>query len=261
MTGITGRRVCWLALIVLAAGSLLPAQTRLTVAVAADFAAALREIAKQYEKRGGAHVVLVMGASGNLTTQIEQGVPYDLFFSADVGYPERLQNEGLTAAMPKVYAVGKLVLWAPKGSNIDLEKLGGKALLEAPVRKIAIANPQHAPYGRAAVAFLKKAKLYDRVLGKLVMGENVAQAAQFATSGNADAAIVPLALALEPEMKERGRYREIEDGLYPPIRQAAVVLKSSGKRGTAERFLEYVRSAEAAAVLARYGFAQPEAGR
>ncbi len=262
MTGITRRwRGVWLALLAVVAAGQLPAQSRLTVAVAADFGPALREIAAQYEKRGGGQVALVVGSSGNLTTQIEQGAPYDVFFSADVGYPQRLQKEALTTGTPAVYAVGKLVLWAPGRSKIDLQRLGEKALLAARVHKIAIANPEHAPYGRAAMAFLRGAKLYEEVSGKLVMGENVAQAAQFATSGNAEAAILPLALAVQPEMKEKGQFWEIGGDLYPPIRQAAVVLRRSKNRGAASRFLDYVLSGEAAPVLARYGFGRPEAGK
>jgi molybdate transport system substrate-binding protein len=237
------------------------AQRMLTVAAAADLGPALREIASQYEKQSGARISVVIGSSGNLTTQIEHGAPYDLFFSADVGYPERLAGEGLTAGKPAVYAVGKLVLWVPNNSKINLQKMSERALADASVHKIAIANPQHAPYGKAAVAFLEGAKLYEQVKPKLVMGENVAQAAEFAISGNADAAIIPLSLALEPGMKTRGRYREVDSALYPAIRQGAVVLKKSNKPAAAARFLGYVLSAEGERVLARYGFAMPEGRR
>lgn len=137
---------------------------------------------------------------------------------------------------------------------MDAERLQPQALLLGSVHKIAIANPRHAPYGKAAVAFLRKAGLYDRVAGKLVLGEDVAQTAEFVISGNAEVGIIPLSLALAPAMKERGKYREIAADLYPPIRQAGVILKNAGNPSAAAKFLDYVRSAEAAPVLARYGF-------
>ena len=251
-------RCAGLTLIVILAGSSLLAQTKLTVAAAANLGPALREIAANYEKSSGTHIALVFGSSGNLATQIENGAPFDVFLSADEDYPRILETKG--AAAPgslAVYATGKLVLWVTNASGIDVGRLQPQMLLLDSVRKIAIANPQHAPYGKTAVAFLRKAGVYDRVAGKLVLGEDAAQAAEFVRSGNADVGIIPLALALAPAMKERGKYQEIAADLYTPIRQAGVILKNAKSPSAAAKFLAYVRSAEAAPVLARYGFDPP----
>ena len=236
----------------------LQAQSNLTVAAAANLGPALREISANFEKSSGTHVELAFGASGNLAMQIENGAPFDVFFSADMDYPRSLEAKG--AAAPgslAVYATGKLVLWVTNASGIDLDQLQPQMLLLESVHKIAIANPQHAPYGKAAVEFLRKAGLYDRVAAKFVLGEDVAQTAEFVRSGNADVGIISLSLALAPAMKERGKYREIAADLYTPIRQAGVILKHAKNPSAAAKFLAYVRSAEAAAVLARYGFEPP----
>ena len=167
--------------------------SELTVAAAADLSAALKEIGDGYEKKTGVKVKLSFGASGALTQQIQNGGPFDLFFSADMDYPRQLITAGdADGASLYQYAIGKLVLWVPADSPLDLDRGGMNVLLDPMVKKIAIANPQHAPYGRAAVAALKHAGLYDRVADRLVMGENVSQAAQFAESGNAQAGFVAL---------------------------------------------------------------------
>jgi molybdate transport system substrate-binding protein len=239
-------------LAVICASCALQAQGNLTVAAAANLGPALREIAANFEKRDGTHVELVYGASGNLAMQIENGAPFDVFLSADMEYPRSLESKG--AAAPgslAVYATGKLVLWVTTASGIDVGRLQPEMLLLGSV------HPQHAPYGKAAVEFLRKAGLYDRVAGKFVLGEDVAQTAEFVRSGNADVGIISLSLALAPAMKERGKYREIAVDSYTPIRQAGVILKHAKNPSAAAKFLAYVRSAEAAAVLARYGFEPP----
>ncbi len=230
----------------------------LTIAAAADLSPALRELAADYETRTGAHVALVFGSSGNLTTQIEHGAPYDVFFSADTDYPRQLESQGLVVAGSLYrYAIGKLVLFVAKDSTLDVQHLGMQALLDTSVHKIAIANPQHAPYGRAAMAVMKRAGVYPRIAQKLVLGENVSQAAQFVLSGNAQIGIVPLSLALAPGIA--GKYWELPRDLYVPIEQAAVILKRSKNLQAAEGFLQFVKSPEAAVVLRRYGFQIPEA--
>lgn len=232
----------------------------LTVAAAADLGPALRELAAEYEKRTGTHLALVFGSSGNLATQIEHGAPYDVFFSADTDYPRQLEAKGLIApGSLQRYAIGKLVLFASKDSPLDLKGLAMRALIEPSVHKIAIANPQHAPYGRAAVAAIRRADLYLRVGEKLVFGENVFQAAQFVLSGNAQIGMVPLSLAIAPGMADKGKYRELPDGSYPAIEQAVVILKGAKEQAMAQRFLGFVKSPEAAAILRRYGFQLPEA--
>jgi molybdate transport system substrate-binding protein len=249
-------------LAVICANCALQAQSTLTVAAAANLGPALRELAANFEKRSRTHIALVYGSSGNLATQIENGAPYDVFLSADEDYPRRLEAKGATAyGSLAVYATGKLVLWVTNASGIDVGRLQPQMLLLDSVHKIAIANPQHAPYGKAAVEFLRKAGVYDRVAGKLVLGEDAAQATEFVISGNADVGIIPLSLALAPAMKERGKYREIAADLYTPIRQAGVILKHAKNPSAAAKFLAYVRSAEAAAVLSRYGFDPPAEAR
>src|SRR5262249_45363177 len=158
------------------------------------------------------------------------------------------------------YAVGRIVIWTPASTKVDVSSQGMNALLDPGIQKIAIANPAHAPYGRAAVAAMKKAGTYDKVAAKLVYGENISQAAQFAQSGNAQAGIIALSLAISPAMKDSGKTWVIPEDLYPPIEQAAVVIKNSQNGEAAKAFLEFLGSAEGKAVLDKYGFATPEAG-
>jgi molybdenum ABC transporter, periplasmic molybdate-binding protein len=230
----------------------------LTVAAAADLSSALKDIADTYEKQTGVRIKLSFGASGMLTQEIQNGAPFEMFFSADMDYPRQLVSAGLAdPATFYQYAVGKLVLWVPDDSMLDLSGSGMNVLLDPSVRKIAIANPAHAPYGRAAVAALKHAGLYDRVANRLVMGENVSQAAQFVESGNAQAGFVALAHAVAPGMQGKGKYWEIPAEDYPPLAQGVVVLTRSARKQEAVKFLEYVKSDKTAAVLLRYGFAKP----
>ena len=229
----------------------------ITVAAAADLTYALKEIGTNYEKQSGAHVNISFGSSGNLSTQIANGAPFDVFFSADIGYPKKLETDGLTEPNTMYqYAVGRIVLWAPKESKIDVSK-GMISLTSPDVRRIAIANPQHAPYGRAAVSAMTSATVYENLKDKLVFGENVAQAAQFVASGNAQIGIIALSLALSPAMVDKGRYWEIPLNSYPRIEQGAVVVKASKNKDTAKAFLAYVRSPNASAILKRYGFFLP----
>jgi molybdate transport system substrate-binding protein len=235
------------------------AQTKLTVAAAANLQPAVSEIAARFEKQSETHIALVFGSSGNLTTQIEHGAPYDVFLSADMSYPERLASEGLGARESlRRYAVGKLVLWVKKDSHIDLERLGERTLLDPGVHKIAIANPAHAPYGAAAMAYLISANLNDQVSGKLVLGEDVAQAAQFVISGNAQVGMIPLSLALAPKMIEIGRYYSLAQKA-PAVEQGAIVVSKASNKALATRFLEFMKSPDAKAVLQRYGYDVPEA--
>ena len=246
-------------LIIVWAGGALQAQSTLTVAAAANLQPAVNEIAARFEKQGGTHVALVFGASGNLTTQIENGAPYDVFLSADMSYPERLASKGLGVRETlRRYAVGKLVLWVKKDAHIDLGRLGERVLLEPAVRKIAIANPVHAPYGVAAMAYLKSANLRDQVNDKLVLGEDVAQAAQFVISGNAQVGVIPLSLALAPKMVEVGTYYALTKNA-PTVEQGAIVLSKAADKSAAAKFLEFMRSSDAVAILQRYGYDVPEA--
>jgi molybdate transport system substrate-binding protein len=235
------------------------ADREITVAAAADLSAALQEVAANYEKRSGVVVKLSLGASGALTQQIQNGALFDIFFSADMDYPRQLIAGGQAeSATLYRYAVGRLVLWVPQDSQLDVEHKGMDALLDPSVKKIAMANPRHAPYGRAAVAALKHYRLYEKVSGRLVLGENVSQAAQFVESGNAQAGFVALAHALAPAMQGKGRYWIVPAETYPPLDQGLVLTSRSPHRQDAAAFLQYVKSAEVTAVLQRYGFSLPD---
>ncbi len=230
----------------------------IAAAAAADMSAALPELAAAYTHKTGRAVKLSFGASGNLTNQIRNGAPFDVFFSADEQYPRQLVSEGLASQDTLFrYAVGRLVLWVPNDSPLDLPKLGIKALLEPSVKKLAIANPATAPYGRAAEATLRHYGIYDLVFSRLVIGENIAQAAQFVESGNAQAGLLALSHALTPGMKNKGRYWGIPLDAYPTLNQAAVVLSKSKQPEAARQFLDFLRTPEAAALLTGYGFSLP----
>lgn len=230
----------------------------LTVAAAADLSTALKEIGDGYEKRTGVKLKLSFGASGALTQQIQNGAPFDLFFSADMDYPRQLISSGdAEGASLYQYAVGKLVLWVPADSPLDLDHTGMNVLLDPSVKKIAVANPEHAPYGRAAVAALKHAGLYDRVADRLVLGENVSQAAQFVESGNAQAGFVALAHAIAPSMHGKGKYWVVPADFYPALAQGVVVLSHSQHKKEAAEFVEYIKTKEVAELLRKYGFTLP----
>ena len=238
------------------------AAQEITVAAAADLTTALPEIVASYTKQTGQAVKLSFGSSGNFATQIRNGAPFDIFFSADEEYPRQLISDGLADKDTLYrYAVGRLVLWVPIASQFDLQKLGIRALLDPSIKKIAIANPQHAPYGRVAEAALKHSGIYDQLSGKLVFGENVAQAAQFVESGNAQAGLIALSHALAPAMKDKGRYWIVPPDSYPALNQAAVVLSRSKQKDAARRFLEFLRSPEATSLLTSYGFSLPAEAR
>ena len=245
------------ALLLLFAGALATAQ-EITVAAAADMSAALPELVAAYTKKTGQTVKLSFGASGNLTNQIRNGAPFDIFFSADEQYPQQLITEGLASKDTLYrYAVGWLVLWVPNNSPLDLSKLGMQALLDPSVKKISIANPATAPYGRAAESALRHYGIYDQVSTRLVVGENISQAAQFVESGNAQAGLIALSHALAPAMKDKGRYWTVPLDAYPTLNQAAVVLSKSKQQDAARKFLEFLRSAEATSLLTSYGFSLP----
>src|SRR5208283_5354689 len=209
------------------------------VAAASDLTFAFKDVAARFQNQTGNTVKLTYGSSGNFFAQIQNGAPFDLFFSADVGYPEKLVAAGLTApGAIYEYACGKLVMWVPNASKLDLSR-GLATLLDPTISKIAIANPQHAPYGTAAVAAMRHAAVYDQVKGKLVLGENISQTAQFVQSGNADVGLLALSLAVAPAMKNSGRYVEVPASDYPPLLQAGVILKSSGNKELANQFMKF----------------------
>jgi molybdate transport system substrate-binding protein len=234
--------------------SLLLQTPPLTVAAASDLQTALPELVARFEQATAIRVRVTYGSSGNFYAQMQNGAPFDVYLSADVDYARQLvASKHADPASLYEYATGRIVLWTRKESGIDVTR-GLSVLRDARVRRIAIANPLHAPYGRAAVAALQREQVFDAVKGKLVMGENISQTAQLADSGNADAAIIALSLALGPALRASGAWVEIPAAAHPPIQQAAVVLTSSRNRDAAHRFLAFLRGAEAQATLRKYGF-------
>lgn len=230
----------------------------IVVAAAADMSAVLPELVARYAGQTGQNVKLSFGSSGNLTNQIRNGAPFDVFFSADEDYPNQLITEGFAEKDTLYrYAVGRLVLWVPNDVAIDPQKLGINLLLDPSIKRISIANPEHAPYGRAAVAALKHFGIYEQIASKLVLGEDVSQATQFVESGNAQAGLTALSHALAPTFKDKGHYWVVPLDTYPALNQAAVVLSRSKSPAAAHEFLDFVRSAESATLLATYGFSLP----
>lgn len=228
------------------------------VAAAADLKFALDEIVARFERDTGQKVRVTYGSSGNLARQIGQGAPYELFLSADESLVVRLHGQGRTRGLGDLYAIGRIVLYVPEGSPLradpQLDDLA-RRLAAGGVGRLAIANPDHAPYGRAAQQALQSLGLWDQVRPRLVLGENVAQAAQFAASGNADGGIIAYSLALAPQLRQRGTYALIPDTLHAPLRQRMVLLKGAGT--AARELYVFIGSAKARPVLERYGFGIP----
>ena len=235
------------------------AQT-LTVAAASDLQSALPAIVSAFERETGRKVTLTFGSSGNFFAQIQNGAPFDVFLSADIDYPRRLESSGLgERGSLYEYARGRIVLWTRSDSGIDVSR-GLQSLTQNTVRRISIANPDHAPYGRAAVAALRAERVYGAVREKLVMGENISQAAQFVQSGSADVGIIALSLALSPALKASGSHVQVPESLYSPIQQAAIVLASSRQKAIARQFVEMLKTPPIERILQSYGFAIPAAG-
>ena len=231
----------------------LRAQT-LRVAAAADLQYAMRDLAIEFERQSGIKVAASYGSSGNFRSQIQNGAPFDLFFSADAEYPKQLAAGGFADRDTlTVYAHGHLVLWASEGEKLDLARKGFAALNDPRVKKIAIANPQLAPYGRASVAALKQSGFYDAVRAKLIFGENISQAAQFAQSGSAQVGILARSLTFVESMRT-GEKWEVPANLHPVIEQTAVVVRSSTNKKAARAFLDFVKSREGQQILTKYGF-------
>lgn len=247
-------RACALGILLhLCTGTLAVAQT-LTVAAASDLQALLPDIARRFEQQTKIKVTTTFGSSGNFFAQIQNGAPFDLFFSADIDYPRRLEDAGLAERGSLYeYATGRIVLWTRKDSGVNLTV--GFGILASPrVRRIAVANPEHAPYGRAAVAALEHERLYGELRAKFVIGENISQAAQFAQTGNADVGILALSIAMSPTLRDSGTMYRIPDDWYPPITQGAVILQSSRQKDAATQFLAFLKRPEIGRIFERFGF-------
>jgi molybdate transport system substrate-binding protein len=236
----------------------LQAQTPIRVAAAADLEPVLPAILEQFQAATGIHVEATFQASAVLTTQIQNGAPFDLFLSADMSYPKRLIDAGLADAAgspdsstPILYARGTLVLWARKDSHLPPPSLD---LLRSPdLKRLAIANPERAPYGRAAVAALTSLKIYDSLKPRLVTAENISQTAQFVDSGSADAGLISLTSALTPRLSTNGSYFVIPRDLYPPIEQGAAIVSKTAQRAAVHKFLDFLLSPPIQAELAKSG--------
>ena len=228
------------------------------MAAAADLGPVLPPILEQFRAATGIATEVTYKSSAVLTTQIENGAPFDVFFSADMGFPKRLIDAGLADAAGSadsttaiLYAKGTLVLWERKGSHLPAPSLD---LLRSPeLKRLAIADPERAPYGRAAVAALISLHLYDELKPRIATGENIAQAAQFAYSGNADAGLISMTSAVTSQMQDAGTYFVIPRDLYPPIEQGVVIVSKTKQRDAAHRLIDYVLSAPVQAALARSG--------
>lgn len=253
------RKVWGYGVLVVALGALLGAcggdgRPTITVAAAADLLYAFEELEDGYERRCGCDVVLTFGSSGQFATQIEGGLPADVFASADIGYVDALEGKGLVVSESiEVYAVGRIVLAVPAGSSLEPTDLG--LLTEPGIDRIAMANPEHAPYGVAAREALESAGLWESVQAKLVLGENAAQASQFVETGDAQVGIIALSLAAQRE--GRLRYTLIDEGLHSPLRQAAAVLARSEQPELARGFIDYINSPEGRPVMREFGFLLP----
>ncbi len=231
-----------------------------TVAAAADLKFALDELVAEFRTNQPAiQIKVTYGSSGNFYAQLQNKAPFDLYFSADVAYPRKLAEAGLALDTNVfLYAVGRIVVWTPTNSPLDVQTLGIQSLLVPAVKKIAVANPKHAPYGVAAVAAMKSLQVYDRAVTNLVFGENIAQTAQFVQSGAADIGIIALSLAIAPQMRDSGRYWEIPLDAYPKMEQGGIILNYTKDAKAARVFRDFVLDEHGRTVLKRFGFFLPE---
>lgn len=230
-------------------------EQKISIAAASDLKFALDSIISVYQKQHPSEKIQVTyGSSGKFFEQIQYNAPFDLYFSADVSYPKKLKDQGLTISEVKTYGIGRIVIWSKK-INPTIEKMN--SLLNPNLNKIAIANPEHAPYGEKAKESMLYYKIYDKVKNKLVYGENISQTAQFVQLGAADIGVVALSLALSPPMKKAGgNYYVIPEESHKPLEQGYVILKHANGKTKALKFYNFVASPTAVTILTHYGFTQ-----
>ncbi len=230
--------------------------TELVIACAANVQFTLEDLKAEFTRETGIGIKTVIGSSGGLTSQIENGAPFDVFLSADMKYPAKLYKDGLSSEVPKVYAYGVLVLWTMK--DLDLSK-GVNVLSDAGIGKIALANPELAPYGRQAVNALKYYKLYTQLQKKLVLGDSISQADQFITTGAADLGFTAKSVVLTPNMKGKGKWIEVDPQSYEPIAQGVIVLKYAEQNHSREahEFYDFLFSSGAQEIFKKYGYKLP----
>lgn len=249
----TMKRLFFVLAIILAALQL-PAQSRLTVAVAANMQYTIKALIAAYNKTDKTRIDVVIGASGALTQQVMHGAPFDIFVSADKDFPQKLADGHFTLEPPKVYAQGILVLWSVKPGIRPASDL--KMLLTPGIRSIAIANPKTAPYGSAAEEILKKYGLYEKIAAKLVKGESITQTSQFIATQNADIGFTAKSIVIAAEMKGKGTWVELNGKDYSPIEQSAALLKYAGEHdaAAARKFYNFLYSAEAKVIYQQFGY-------
>ncbi len=228
---------------------------KLTIAAAADLKYAMAEVVDKFRtSRPNDQIEVIYGSSGKFFTQIQNGAPFDLFFSADIEYPRTLEKDGQAASKTRPYAFGRIVLWSLKP---ELAKTALKDLPKAPIRKFAVANPHHAPYGLRAKEAMEHQGVWAAMEPKLVMGENIAHTAQFVDSGAADAGVVALSLVLAPNMKDKGAWTLIPDTWHEPLEQGYVITKRAAANPVAKAFADYMATEPARVIMRRYGFVLP----
>jgi molybdate transport system substrate-binding protein len=239
--------------------AILPAQTQtLRIAAAADLQPVLPALVAQFKKKTATKVEVSYASSATLATQILNGAPYDLFLAANRAFPQKIVAANLALeSEPITYARGSLVLWARRGILHNL--LSMQALTDASVHHIAVADPLHAPYGAAAMAAIQTLGLTSTLKPKLVFAENVAQAAEFGESGNAECALISKTMAITPVMRQAGRFVPVPRNSYPPIEQGAVVMRNSAHQQAALDFLRYLQSPGGRALLVVGGLEAPAA--
>ena len=228
-----------------------------TIAAASDLVFCLEKLNAAFARvHPNTQLKVSIGSSGNFFAQIKNGAPFDVFLSADVAYPRQLAEAGAAVGDTLTrYAIGRIVIWTAR-TDLDLSA-GVKALAQPGIKRLAIANPAHAPYGRAAREALQHAKIWEAVQPRLVLGENISQTAQFVQTGNADAGIVALSLVLSPKLKNVGRYVEIPESAHASLEQAAILTTHGSKNSRARAYLDFLRTAEARAVFDEFGFRLP----
>ncbi|ATG73550.1 molybdate ABC transporter substrate-binding protein [Zobellella denitrificans] len=249
----------WILGLLLALGLSFTAQAeKFTIAAASDLRYALDDILEGYKaEHPDQQVEVIYGSSGKMTTQIINGAPYDVFFSADIAFPEKLKEEGLTATEPEVYAIGRIVLWS---TRLDAGQLTLADLTRDDIKRIAIAQPAHAPYGARAQEAMTAVGVWEQVQNKLVFGENIAHTAQMVASEAADVGIIALSLALFPDLASHGHYL-IDDRLHQPLTQGYVVTKRAEHNEAARGFARYMATEPAHAIMEKYGFLLPDQQR
>jgi molybdate transport system substrate-binding protein len=228
------------------------ARAEIIVAAAADLAPAFEELGRQFERDTGTRVTFSFGSTGMLAKQIENGAPVDLFAAADIGFIDQLEREGLILPETKaLYARGRITIWTRSDAVPKIERI--EDLAEPGIARIAIANPEHAPYGRAAREALESAGIWKAVEPKLVYGENIRQTMQYAETGNADAAITALSLSVG----SAGRWTLVPEELHEPLDQAMAVIKGARLEREGRRFAEFINSAQGRSIMRKYGFILP----